>query len=70
MNKYPLGASVPPKVGEYGYFLTNMFTRYYKVGILKDTELIVPCHYSLKQYIPNNILYTVSWGKITFVKNE
>ena len=71
MNKFPIGASVPPKIGEYGYFLIKNFEEeYYKIGIVKDNELIVPCHYSLKYYIPNQRPFIVSWGEINFVKNK
>jgi hypothetical protein len=75
----PEGASVPPRVGEYGYFLSKHFIngnnianknnktlKYYKIKIQNHDELIVPCHYSDKTFTDHGP-YRISWGKITKV---
>tara|TARA_B100000963_G_C22638453_1_gene678977 strand:+ start:3442 stop:3729 length:288 start_codon:yes stop_codon:yes gene_type:complete len=81
-NSIPSNASIPPKVGEYGYFLTKYFENrnnesdrnliYYPVKIKNHKDLIVPCHYSLKNYI-NHKPFVVSWGEIVnnvIINNE
>ena len=68
MNKFPIGV-LYHKVGEYGYFLTRIL----KKNIIKcklKIMILVPCHYSLKHYIPNGRPFIVSWGEINFVKNK
>ena len=69
----PNNASIPPKIGEYGYFLSKYFNNnnyqdnrnlvYYAVKIENHPQLIVPCHYSIDEYIESKP-FKVSWGKI------
>jgi hypothetical protein len=76
----PEGASVPPRVGEYGYFLSKHFNninndannknkkiiKYYKIKIHNHDELIVPCHYSENTFTDHGP-FRISWGKISKV---
>jgi hypothetical protein len=71
--KIPDNASIPPKVGEYGYFLPKYFDNngdknnrnlvYYCIKVVNHPKLVVPCHYSLKEFFGHRP-YRVSWGEI------
>ena len=80
MDKHiPINSSVPPKENEYAYFLTklhktqnafdNKNKKYYRVLVEDYPDLILPCHYSLKNYFEHKP-FLVSWGKIISVLDD